>query len=377
MKLLRLSIPALALSIAACSTAPTATPTAEIPEATRRAATIAAFPTAAPLVSPTPAPTATTIEPTAAPADPTPTPVVAPTLTYEVQKGDTLSTIAAKHSVSVAALQLANGLGEKQDARLGAKLVIPTTKLADDESTYWFIYIVKPGDTLSTIAAKFKVEVTDVLRVNRISDASRVLVDQKLIIPVKTPRVVEAAPNAAAADDSPKLIKFAPTTEPALIPLAPPAATATAAPILLAAAAPAAAAVADNSDADALRAQLLTLYNEQRIAAGLAPLAPSATLQAAAQAHAEDCAARGFGSHTGSDGSSSAVRIARAGFGGSRTGENWAFARTPAGAFNMWFHQETPSGPHRRNIMSAAFTEVGFGIAPLRGGYMFIANLGG
>jgi uncharacterized protein YkwD len=159
-----------------------------------------------------------------------------------------------------------------------------------------------------------------------------------------------------------------PTPTPTLIPVE---------PIQLAVAAPNAVSVAHSADAESLRAEILALHNAQRIAAGLPPLVPSAALQAAAQMHAEDCVARGFGSHVGSDSSSSRMRIARAGYGGTQTGENWAFARSAAVAFQMWFHQESPSGPHRRNIMSADFSEVGFGIAPMRGGFIFIANLGG
>ena len=389
-------IPALALCVAACSTSPTSTPTKEVNEATRRAATLAAFPTAAALESPTPIPSPTVPLPTAVPTEISP-PTALPTTSYEVQKGDTLSTIAAKNSVSVAALQLANNLGEIQDVQLGAKLKIPTTKLADDESTYWFIYIVKSGDTLSTIAARFKVEVADVLRVNRIDDAARVLVDQQLIIPVKAPQAAVRAPAQvqieAQPPSTPEPVLIAlvvssatPDAAQALVALAPPPATPMPTPtptlipvepIQLAVAAPNAVSVAHSADAESLRAEILALHNAQRIAAGLPPLVPSAALQAAAQMHAEDCVARGFGSHVGSDSSSSRMRIARAGYGGTQTGENWAFARSAAVAFQMWFHQESPSGPHRRNIMSADFSEVGFGIAPMRGGFIFIANLGG
>jgi uncharacterized protein YkwD len=168
--------------------------------------------------------------------------------------------------------------------------------------------------------------------------------------------------------------------EQALVALAPPQATSGPTLVPLEPSQPAIAApiaAARSADADSLRAEMLALHNAQRIAAGLPPLTPSAVLQAAAQAHAEDCAARGFGSHVGSNGSSSRQRIAGAGYAGAQTGENWAFARSAAIAFQMWFHQESPSGPHRRNIMSADFVEVGFGIAQMRGGFVFIANLGG
>jgi uncharacterized protein YkwD len=122
---------------------------------------------------------------------------------------------------------------------------------------------------------------------------------------------------------------------------------------------------------------LLNLYNEQRVLGGQAPLSYSGALQASAQAHADECAARGTCGHVGLDGSSARDRIQRAGFGGRFTGENWAWSRSAEGAFDMWFHQETSEGPHRKNIMSGNYREVGFGIAASKGGFIFIANLGG
>jgi uncharacterized protein YkwD len=135
--------------------------------------------------------------------------------------------------------------------------------------------------------------------------------------------------------------------------------------------------VAATGEVEQIRASLLALYNQQRTAAGLAPLQWSPVLQASAQEHAGDCAARGQGGHTGTDGSTSRIRIQRAGFAGRYTGENWAWSRTAERAFDMWFFQETPSGPHRANIMSANYSQVGFGVAPSNGGYFIIANLGG
>ncbi|NJM41306.1 MAG: CAP domain-containing protein [Anaerolineae bacterium] len=81
----------------------------------------------------------------------------------------------------------------------------------------------------------------------------------------------------------------------------------------------------DTTDVEAMRAQILALYNQARIAEGIAPLAPNWALQQAAQLHAEDCALRGFGSHTGSDGANTPTRVGRAGYSGRITGENWAW----------------------------------------------------
>ena len=57
-----------------------------------------------------------------------------------------------------------------------------------------------------------------------------------------------------------------------------------------------------------------TLLAAERAQVGTAPVTQNAALQAAAQAHAADLAARRSLSHTGSDGSSVMDRIARAGY---------------------------------------------------------------
>jgi uncharacterized protein YkwD len=134
-----------------------------------------------------------------------------------------------------------------------------------------------------------------------------------------------------------------------------------------------------DAEIETIRARLLELYNQARIANGAPPLAYSFVLQAAAQAHAEDCAARGTGSHVGSDGSRASQRIARAGYPGRITGENWALARSADQAFEMWFTKEIASqGPHLKNILSPRYREVGFGVARAGNGYFFlIANFGG
>jgi uncharacterized protein YkwD len=131
------------------------------------------------------------------------------------------------------------------------------------------------------------------------------------------------------------------------------------------------------AEVETLRAQLLDYYNQQRVASGLQPLAYSFVLQASAQGQADDCAGRGSCSHFGSDGSRSSQRIARAGFAGRITGENWVWARTAARAWQMWYTEEMPDGPHLKNIMSPRYAEVGFGISRAGGGFYMLANFGG
>ncbi|HEY6959830.1 MAG TPA: M23 family metallopeptidase [Candidatus Limnocylindria bacterium] len=75
--------------------------------------------------------------------------------TYAVAKGDTLSSIANAHDISIDTLAYANGI-ETEDELLhaGQELVIPPAEGA--------VYTIQDGDTLDSVATKFEVKV-DVL----------------------------------------------------------------------------------------------------------------------------------------------------------------------------------------------------------------------
>lgn len=340
------------------------------------ATTIASIPTAAPL---TPRALIATPVEDQAPAPPAPSPMPAQTrapqnapqpaqpaaIQYTVQAGDTLLAIAYRHNVSMAAIQLANDMGDSQIVRLGDTLTIPLEKIAPDESAFWIVHIVRAGETLSSIGQLYGVSAGAMVRINQLADVDAIHINQKLVVPLTTlfvaTRPTPKPPAVAATTVAPVLA--APTQS-----TAQPATEASAPPQI---------SYSSISEADAFRARLLELHNAERAAAGVPPLVMSPLLQQSAQLHAQDCAARGFGSHTGSDGSTSRARIARAGFTGRITGENWAFGRSPDQVFDMWFHQEHPNGPHRLNILSARYTEVGFGIADAGNGrFYFIANFG-
>ncbi len=377
--------------LCACTSAESTVPNGDL-ESTRIAAGIALIPTAAVVRTVAPPATATSVVfPTAAPPtaeQPTEAPAqaVAAAAEHVVVSGDTLSTLAARYKTSIAALQLANDLVD-QNVRAGARLKLPTARLADDENVFWFIYVVQPGDTFGGIAQRFGAGTDDLLRVNQIADAGRINAGQRLIIPVKQPRQSAALPEptSAPAPPAPPAQAIA-TPEPVAqervvtpIPIDPELILLDSTPEpVVTRSAPVARVDRSFASGVAPSAEtLLQLYNEQRVLAGMPPLIFSPVLQASAQAHADECAARGNCGHVGLDGSSSRERIERVGYTGRFTGENWAWSRSAEGAFDMWFHQETDSGPHRKNILSGNYSEVGFGIAASKGGYIFIANLGG
>jgi LysM repeat protein len=177
------------IGLAACS-APTPEPTPEFRNLqTRIAATLAAIPTAEPLTPPPTGTSQSTDMPATATPAPTPTEqnIATQGNEYVVQPGDTLSTIAVKFGTSIAGIQLANNLSDARVLRAGQRIKIPTSKIAPDENTFWFVHVVQPGETYGTIALSYGIQLNDLLRVNSITNAALVRAGDRLVIPVRAP----------------------------------------------------------------------------------------------------------------------------------------------------------------------------------------------
>jgi murein DD-endopeptidase MepM/ murein hydrolase activator NlpD len=76
-----------------------------------------------------------------------------------IHEGDTLATMANYYDVSVQAIAFANGMSDARALEMGQKLVIPPAEGA--------LYTVKDGDTVDTIASRFKVDPSVILSYNR------------------------------------------------------------------------------------------------------------------------------------------------------------------------------------------------------------------
>jgi uncharacterized protein YkwD len=118
------------------------------------------------------------------------------------------------------------------------------------------------------------------------------------------------------------------------------------------------------------------LINQVRSQHGLPPLVYNETLARAAQGQADDCAQRGWCSHTGSDGSDIKTRIQRAGYDPASWAECWAQRQTPQGAVDIWMDEVPPDDPHRRTLLTTWLSEIGVGVAQTDWGYYFIADFG-
>jgi len=379
------------LLLAACA-APAAPPQAEPPVPTRGLSVTALTPTPASVTSALAAPAAAQGAPPAvgmfdAPtptALPAATPVAVATLTaYTVQPNDTLFGLAVEFSVPIAALQLQNNLGNSTLLHVGDGLVIPPPVGWEGASPFWVVHEVTEGEILTTIAEDHGLDVATLQGVNGLADADLLSIGQALILPLDAPIEAVVAENHPTPAPLPTATAAPAVEEPA-------AAVASAATIATLPGEAAVVAVTSEPtpvplpgapagpvDAAALPSEVFRLINVQRAAYGLPALAWNATLASAAQLHADDCYARGWCGHTGSDGTTMKQRIIRAGYSPVRWSECWAWYGTAEAAVAAWMDEVPPNDPHRRTLLSTWLTEVGVGVVPGNGfGYYFIADFG-
>ena len=84
---------------------------------------------------------------------------------HEVVEGETLASIAKRYKVSVSSIEETNHLESAADVELGQKLTIPAAAPATLQLVH---YRVRRGDTLAGIAEQFSVTVSDIKRWNGI-----------------------------------------------------------------------------------------------------------------------------------------------------------------------------------------------------------------
>ncbi|MDA3840579.1 MAG: M23 family metallopeptidase [Patescibacteria group bacterium] len=96
-------------------------------------------------------------------------------VSYVVESGDTISTIAQKFGISVNTILWENDLNSHGLIRPGDELsILPETGLT---------HKVKSGDTLGAIASLNDIEIEDILESNNMTLSSKLSIGQKLLIP--------------------------------------------------------------------------------------------------------------------------------------------------------------------------------------------------
>ncbi len=138
---------------------------------------------------------------------------------YVVKTGDSLSKIASAHGVNSRELAELNQISDPNKVRIGQKLILPdhskpsqsqpaekssAKAVAKESSASGNTYVVKAGDALSKIAVLHGVKSKDLMAANNITDANKIRVGQKLVIPGA--KAVDKAP-AAKKEEAPVVKK--------------------------------------------------------------------------------------------------------------------------------------------------------------------------
>ncbi len=147
-------------------------------------------PTPTQTVTPRPATMTPTVTDTVPPSD-TPTP--SGPLTYIVEEGDNLWSIATEFGVDIEILMWVNDIAIANEIYVGQELIIPeegtelptvTPLPATLLPGQKIIYRVRPGDTLESIAAQFNSTAEAIAEENGIEDPNAIGIGQELIVPV-------------------------------------------------------------------------------------------------------------------------------------------------------------------------------------------------
>lgn len=155
---------------------------------------------------------------------------------YKIAPGDSLSRIASRHGVTVAELRAANGLTSDL-IKVGDELYIPSggtsaprastaAPAASASAASGATYTVQAGDTPGGIARRYGVDHRELMRINGVTDPSKLRVGQVLVIPgggtapttaatpapATRPTVAASAPAPAARPTTPAATPSRPAT---------------------------------------------------------------------------------------------------------------------------------------------------------------------
>lgn len=100
---------------------------------------------------------------------------------HVVGEGETLDQIAAQYSSSTAAIAEANSIGNVDFIRIGQRLRIPGSNSGGGTPSAEY-HVVEPGDTLASIAAKYGVTPEQVAEANGITNPSLIYVGARLAL---------------------------------------------------------------------------------------------------------------------------------------------------------------------------------------------------
>jgi LysM repeat protein len=122
-------------------------------------------------VAPAPTPIPAPVPPPSSPAD-----------TWTVRSGDTLSRIASFWNTTVSAVAVANRITDVNLIRVGQVIRRPGSAGAAPAPVARRTYVVRSGDTLSAIAARYGTSVPALVALNHLSNPNRIYAGQTLSV---------------------------------------------------------------------------------------------------------------------------------------------------------------------------------------------------
>lgn len=110
------------------------------------------------------------------------------TFAYIVKPGDTIYNLAVKYNTTVEAILKVNPGLDPDNLRVGQKICIPRSVTPPPECDGLY-YVVRPGDTLYSIAMMYNISVAELIKANPGIDPNNLRVGQLICIPKGTPPV--------------------------------------------------------------------------------------------------------------------------------------------------------------------------------------------
>ncbi|MAS35451.1 MAG: hypothetical protein CL610_15680 [Anaerolineaceae bacterium] len=123
---------------------------------------------------------------------------------HVVQPGETLYRIGLRYNVTVATLAQANNIQNTERILAGQQLVIPDlsraveTDLFASEPTY---HIVQPGETLASIANRYGITVSQIAKLNNISNPNHIEAGKTLTVFELSETAIETNTSANESND--------------------------------------------------------------------------------------------------------------------------------------------------------------------------------
>jgi LysM repeat protein len=196
------------------ATVANALPSPTTPSATIPPTAVPKSPTPQPAASVTPSltpePSSTpTEESTAEPA--TPCEIPSGWQLYVVQRGDSFRSIAVKFGTSEYRLKQGNCLQATASAYAGQRIYVPKPSLPCTKPSGWVSYTIQRGDTLSSIAARYGISV-DALKQANCRTANTIYAGETLWVPFYLPPTSTPKPKPTSTRAPTRTPTTAPTT---------------------------------------------------------------------------------------------------------------------------------------------------------------------